>query len=157
MRDLNSIIKKYYLFMEVKKEDETEDRIRAILDSGQFTMLFSYHDLIYGASEGDRVAYALMKNPREDEQPPDGFLAVSLTDMLQGNPVQKKFEESDLKKIKVVEPEEAISLLRKSGKDNDEKNNIIVLNQNNDSIEKETGKKENLMTFNNFLRRKASQ
>lgn len=99
-------------FDSISKKEATENDILGFLASNGFSMYFKFHDKntkkihIYGATEDDRIAYSIMKNPRK-EDPIDKyeyFQGVDLEAALKepNNMNQRPFSKSDIKNIEII-------------------------------------------------------
>lgn len=99
-------------FDSVSKQEATENDILGFLASNGFSMYFKFHDKntnktsLYGATEDDRIAFSLMKNPRK-EDPVDKYeyfqgvdLAAALKDP--ANMHQRPFNKADIKNIETI-------------------------------------------------------
>lgn len=93
------------------------DRVRAIIDRGDFVMFFSKDNDVFGATEDGRIVFASLKNPGDEE--PIGwdkeatFMAKNLSNMIRGGGTQVVFDHSDLKKIHIIDSEVAYRKLLK--------------------------------------------
>lgn len=99
-------------FDTVAKMEATENDILGFLASNGFSMYFKFNDKntkkshIYGATEDDRIAYSIMKNPRK-EDPVDKyeyFQGVDLEAALKepNNMNQRPFSKADIKHIEII-------------------------------------------------------
>ena len=102
-------------------EDKAKKGIDNLLDTFDFIMFFKKGKEVFGAGEDGRLVYAKMKHP--DEETPSGweddatFSAMNLNKGLQSDPVQQIFTNKDLKKIKIINREEAQKILEKAAKE----------------------------------------
>ena len=97
--------------------EETEEKINHLIDSNGYILFFRKDDDVFGAGEDSRLVFAKMKSP--DEDMPKGwedeasFSADNLNKSVKGEPSQHVFNNDDLKKMDVVDREEAVKILKK--------------------------------------------
>ena len=102
-------------------QEDTDSKINALLESGEFILFFIKDKDIYGADENSRVIFAKLKNP--DDDLPNGwqdeatFSAQNLSQTVKGSGSQHVFGVKDLKKIKIIDREEAFNQLQKQTND----------------------------------------
>lgn len=113
-------------------ESGLEDKINAMFDTHGFILFFKKGKDHYGAGEESRVIFARMKNP--DKEIPDNweeeanFSAYNLAKLLSGNQEMCMFDHKDLKKIKVVDREDAVEFLKDhKPEEKSEPQNIFVI------------------------------
>jgi hypothetical protein len=96
----------------VLAEEEHRDRVHALVTAPQWVLFFRKGEAVYAAPEESRVVFAKLKS-RGDE---DGsawkkeadFMAVNLTSyMADGRLSQSVLGQKDLKRIRVIDPEDA--------------------------------------------------
>jgi len=116
-RDLMTMWDEYLI-----KED-SDSKINALLDGGEFILFFIKDKDIYGADENSRVVFAKLKNP--DDDLPNGwqeeasFSAQNLSQTVKGSGSQHVFGVNDLNKIKIIDRDEAFDSLQKQISDKD--------------------------------------
>lgn len=99
-------------------EENAANKINTILDLNEFVLFFEKDGEVFAANEDSRVVFAKMKNPK-DEGVSDGWLdeatfsAININKMAKGEPSQHIFKKDDLKKIKVIDKEEAVEKIKK--------------------------------------------
>ena len=97
--------------------DDCRARVESMIDN-DYVLLFKKGDDIFGGGEDSRVIFAKMKDPN-DEDAPSGwaeeasFSADNLIKKLKGEPAQHVFDKDDLKKIKIIERDDAVDELHK--------------------------------------------
>jgi hypothetical protein len=106
-------------FLDTFGEERLKKNLDSLLDD-RFIMYFKKGKEVFGAGEDGRLVFAKLKNP--DEETPSGwekeasFSADNLTKTAQGEPTQCVFSNEDMKKIKVINRDEAYKLLEKVAK-----------------------------------------
>lgn len=96
-------------------EEENSNSIRHFLDLQGIVLFFKKGKDYFGATEDSRVIFARLKNPSDETS--DGwedeanFTATNLTKMVKGEPSDNVFDKEDIKEIRVVDQEKAISAL----------------------------------------------
>ena len=99
-------------------ENEIDNKINSIIDSQGFIMFFKKEDAIYGATEDGRLVFAKMKHP--DDEMPSGweeeasFSAHDISKLIKGENAEHLFRNEDLKKLKIMDREDAIEALKKT-------------------------------------------
>lgn len=100
------------------RENERDAQINAMIDSAEYVLFFKKDKDIFAAPEEGRVVFAKIKHP--DEDLPNGwedeanFTADNLTKKLAGEPCQYVFHKDDIKKMKIIDREEAATAVRKT-------------------------------------------
>ena len=118
-------------------EEETEDKIREFLDGGEFVMFLRMGSDVFGVSEEGRLIFANLKKPSDDL--PVGwdmeatFTGHNLSRMLRGESGERVFFKNDLKKMKVIDTEEAKKLLDKSDIEEEPASPTITVINNKDA------------------------
>jgi len=131
MKELKQIIKNYYI-LEADKSDFS-NRVESIVNAGPYIMFFKFEDEIYGADEPQRLAYARLKHPDDDDDTHDSFMAISLCSILNGSQSDRKFDMKDLKGIEVIEdPKQVVKQVTKNCKSDGEDNVIQVVTRDTD-------------------------
>ena len=101
----------------VLESNEKKKKIEMMIDGQGLIMFFKYEGDIFGAHEGERVTFARMKNPDEedgDEWLKDAtFMCLNLSSMLNGKPEQQIFHAKDVGKLKVIDRDVACTELTK--------------------------------------------
>jgi hypothetical protein len=98
-------------------DEDAQGRVDALIDNSGHILFFKKDDNIFGATEDSRVIFAKMKNP--DDETPDGwadeasFSADNLNKKIRGEPGQHVFCKEDLKKMEIIDREEAVKSLKK--------------------------------------------
>ena len=106
-------------------EENNRSKIESLLDVNKLLLFFKKDGDVFGSGEDARVTFAKMKKP--DEDLPSGwveeasFTAKNLTKELEGNPSNHVFGHKDLKDMKVIDREEAESILNKQANKKGEK------------------------------------
>lgn len=100
--------------------EEIRDRIRILLDGQNLILFFKKDGDIYGAPEESRIVFSKLKQP-DDETTKDWvkeahFIAINLSKAVHGERTQNMFDQKDLKKIHVIDKEEAEEALVKKAK-----------------------------------------
>jgi hypothetical protein len=94
--------------------------VHQLLDNQEFVFFFKFDDSVFGAPEESRIMYAKMKHPDEEMvgkwKREANFVAINLDEIIQGHGTQRVFDAKDLKKIKVIDKEEAAEVLGKKKK-----------------------------------------
>ncbi len=107
-------------FMKIWTEDDDARQISSLLNGQEFVMFFEKDKSIYGAGEDSRLTFAKMKHPDEDVTKDwvkeATFMAINLTKALTGDKVHSIFTQADLKKIKILDQEEAEKKLLEQSK-----------------------------------------
>jgi hypothetical protein len=89
------------------------DRVDQLLDDGEFSFFFAVGDDVFGAPEEGRIAFARMRHPDDDDRLDDmGFVAMNLKDLIKGEGSQRVFSGKSIKKIKVIDRDEAAKRLK---------------------------------------------
>lgn len=87
--------------------EELDDKIRTLVNSPGFILFFKKGEEIFGAPEDSRVAFARLKNPDDHGDDDIDFMAFNLTRALRGEGPHTIFGKKDLKKIHVLDREDA--------------------------------------------------
>jgi hypothetical protein len=97
--------------------DDIENKVKLLMDSGEFIFFFKYKDEIYGTGESGRLTFAQMKNPSDENT--DGwkkeasFTACNLCHLAQNNRTETVFGAKELDGIDVIaDKDEVISLCK---------------------------------------------
>jgi hypothetical protein len=102
-----------------------DDNLSNLLDGRGYIMFFKKENEIFGAPEESRIMFARMKTPEkqdtDDLMEPGGFLAFNLLKSLMGDMSPNLFGPKDLKKIKIIDREDAEKKLKNKIKDDDKK------------------------------------
>lgn len=104
-------------------QEDTDSKINALLDNGEFILFFVKEKDVYGADENSRVVFAKLKNP--DDDMPNGwedeanFSAQNLSQTVKGSGSQHVFGVNDLNKMKIINRDEAFNKLKKQVSDKD--------------------------------------
>ena len=104
---------------------ESSKSLSEIIDENGLILFFTKDKEVYGAPEESRLIFAKLKTDKEDDPMQPGFRAearfpaVNLRKLKSDNEEDSKesvFSIKDLKKIKVIDREEAIKLIEKKKK-----------------------------------------
>jgi len=101
--------------------EEKHNQIRLLLDGQNFVLFFEHDGDIYGAAEQHRVTFSKMLDP--DKETTDAwrneahFMAMNLSQGVQGKPVQEIFYLKDLESINVVSKEQAFKELKEKAEE----------------------------------------
>lgn len=104
----------------LEDKEAKQDKIRNLIDGQNLILFFTKDGNLFGAPEESRLVFANMKSPNQDM--PDSwadeanFVAFDLMKALIGDRVENMFGKKDMKQIKIVDPDEAHSMLMKSPK-----------------------------------------
>lgn len=104
----------------LEDKESKHDKVRNLIDGQNLILFFTKDGNLFGAPEESRLVFANMKSPNQDM--PDGwadeanFIAFDLMKALIGDRVENIFGKKDMKQIKIVDPDEAHSMLIKSPK-----------------------------------------
>lgn len=99
---------------------EKQDIIRNALDESDLVLFFTKNNEVFGAPEESRLVFARMKNP--DSDTPKGwgseanFKALNLENALKGYKTETVIGINDLKKIKIIDKDDALKALCKEAK-----------------------------------------
>jgi hypothetical protein len=102
----------------LEDKESKQDKVRNLIDGQNLILFFTKGDNLFGAPEESRLVFAKMKSP--DDDMPDGwaddanFAAFDLMKALVGDRVENMFGKKDMKQIKIIDPEDAHSMLMKS-------------------------------------------
>ncbi len=93
-----------------------KNKLKMLVEGGNFVFFFVYLNDVFGAGEGSRVTFAKMKDPQDVDNNPGWlkeatFTAHNLTKMGQGVQLQMLFTQRDLPQVEVISKEEALSNL----------------------------------------------
>lgn len=111
-------MEKLHFRLWLEDKEAKHDKVRNLIDGQNLILFFTKGDDLFGAPEESRLVFAKMKNP--DDDMPDGwaddanFAAFDLLKALAGDQVENMFGKKDMKKIKVIDPDEAHSRLMKA-------------------------------------------
>lgn len=94
-------------------DEEKRRQIQLIVDVQNFVMFFVFNDEVFGATEPNRVMFAKMKSPGEEESSVDwiqdaSFMATNLTKTVSGQPAQSMFKHKDIDNIEVLPDKEQV-------------------------------------------------
>jgi len=94
---------------------EKDQKIKNLLDGHDLIFFFTMGDEIFAAPEESRVVFAKMKTRDEDANwiQDANFAAFNMLQALLGQKTQNIFSSKDIKKIKIIEKDEAEKLLKK--------------------------------------------
>lgn len=97
-------------FRQWLSEDEKDGgAINHQIDAQGLILFFSKDNDIYGAPEGSRVVFARMKHPQDDDSSEDAsFSAQNLSKLGSGEFGHQVFGKEDIKKIKILDRDEAV-------------------------------------------------
>jgi hypothetical protein len=99
------------------EEREKISMIHQLLDTQEFVFYFRFDNSVFGSPEESRIMYAKMKHPDKNDagdwMDEANFMAMNLDDILMGQGSQRVFSKKDIKKIKVIDKEEAAEELGK--------------------------------------------
>ena len=101
--------------------EEKHNQIRLLIDGQNFVMFFEKKNDIYGATEQHRVVFSKMVDP--DEETTDAwrdeahFMAINLSQGVQGKPSQEIFYLDDLDEINVISKEQAFKELKEKAEE----------------------------------------
>lgn len=102
------------------EEEKTTDKIKTLIDGQDFVMFFKKGNNVYGAGEDSRLTFARMKHPdeetTEDWVKEANFIGINLSKAISGDKVHNIFSEKDLKEIKIIDKNEAQTILEKQAK-----------------------------------------
>lgn len=99
--------------------DEVKDKFnkKCLMEDNNLVFFFQKDKKIYGSGENGRLVFARMKNPDDEDKgwaSGASFSAHDLEDQSSNN--ERLFTSKDLKKIKIINQEEAVEKLEKKGK-----------------------------------------
>lgn len=90
-------------------------KIRALIDGSDLIMFFEKKGNIYGTDENGRMVFAQMKNPSkeltDDWSNDASFMATNLSNILKGGGIETVISKPELKKVKIIDSEEAYEKL----------------------------------------------
>lgn len=103
-RTTQRIIQKLY---EAIEDEDRKNKIKLVLDGGNFIFFFKYKENIYGTGESGRVTFAKMKDSQDEEntdawRKEANFIATNLNDMMLGKQNQTIFGEKECNEIDVI-------------------------------------------------------
>ena len=113
---------------EVAKVLKNRDKIKAMLGANDFVLFFKKDKLIFAAPEESRLVFARMKTPDADDKgwvKDASFSGLNLNKALEGEKSENLFSYDDLKKIEIIDQEEAYTQLAKVAKDTDKIKTIL--------------------------------
>jgi hypothetical protein len=105
----------------MREQDNKFVKAKMLVDGHDYIFFFSVRGSVYGANENARSVFSVMKNPLGEPGFEDmSFSATNLTQAMAGEPKEEIFVYKDIKKIKVVQKDDAYAILmgQKSGKRN---------------------------------------
>ncbi len=103
-------------------QEALENHISNLLDSRGYIMFFKKDGQVFGAPEESRIMFARLKTPEKDEkqtEEPGGFLGFNLLRSMFGDMSPNLFGANDLKKIKIIDREDAEKHMKKKATDDD--------------------------------------
>jgi hypothetical protein len=96
------------------------DKTVSLFKENDLCLFFKKDGILYGATETGRITYARMRSPesKEDEawKQDATFVAYDLTKSADGSKSMSVFNAGDLKKIKMIDQEQAEKELKEKGK-----------------------------------------
>ena len=100
------------LWDDVLAEEDRQSKARSLVNSPNLVLFFTKEGSVYGAPEDSRVIFAKMKAKNDEDgekwKKDADFMAVNLTAYLdEGKLSQSVFGKKDLRKIKVLDKDEA--------------------------------------------------
>jgi hypothetical protein len=103
-------------------EEDRQNKIRSIVDSPNLVLFFVKDGTIYGAPENSRVIFARLKSKGDEDgekwKKDADFMAINLSSLVGEDKIsQSVMGKKDLKKIKVIDKEEAERRLKKEPKE----------------------------------------
>lgn len=104
----------------LEDKESKQDKVRNLIDGQNLILFFTKGGNLFGAPEESRLVFAKMKDPEPDDDMPVGwandanFAAFDLMKALIGDRVENMFGKKDMKQIKIIDPENAHSMLMKS-------------------------------------------
>lgn len=106
---------------DVLAEEERQKRIQSIVNSPNMVLFFVKDGVIYGAPEDSRLVFARLKSKGDEDgekwKKEADFLVVNLSSVISDDRISQTFMgKKDLRKIKVIDKEEAEKQLMKSKK-----------------------------------------
>jgi hypothetical protein len=120
--------KSFKNFIEQKNGD-IAPKIKTMIDTNDFVLFFKDKSgLIYAAPEESRLVFARMKTPDPDDKnwvKDASFSGLNLNKALEGEKSENLFSYDDLKKIEVIDQEEAYTQLAKVAKDADKIKTVL--------------------------------
>jgi hypothetical protein len=96
---------------------EDSKHVNDMLDGHQLILFFRKGDDVFGAPEESRLAFAKMKDGKdEDEISPKwkddaSFIALNLIKSMLGDPVENMFSMKDMPNLQIIDRDEAFSKL----------------------------------------------
>lgn len=113
-------------------EEEKQNRIASVLNSPNMVLFFVKDKQIFGSPEDSRVIFARMKAKGDEDgekwKKDADFMAINLTSLVKdGRVTQSLMGKKDLKKIKVIDKEEAERRLMKQPKTSAEPSKVISI------------------------------
>lgn len=100
-------------------EAALDDKIGALLDSGEFSMFLLRDKEVFGVTEEGRVTFARIIDPEDEDKDwakDASFMGVNLTQTVTGHPGQAVFSKKDFKKFKVIDRDTALEKLSNQAK-----------------------------------------
>ncbi len=93
-----------------------KNKLKMLVEGGNFVFFFIFSNDVFGAGEGSRVTFAKMKDPQDTDNNPGwlkeaSFTASNLTKMGQGVQLQMLFTSRDVPNLEVISKDEALSTL----------------------------------------------
>lgn len=112
-------------------EEDRQNRIQAALNSPNIVLFFVEDNQVYGAPEDSRVIFARMKAKGDEDgekwKKDADFMAFNLSTLDDGRVTQSVFGKKDLRKIKVIEKEEAERRLMSQPKSSKKQAKVISI------------------------------
>jgi hypothetical protein len=115
-------------------EENLENKIQSLLDSGLYTLFIKKDGDVYGVPEEDRIIFARMKNPDEESngfEEDASFMGSNLSKAVKGEQSQVVFNKKDLESIKVLSEKKTLKLLLQHAKSKDDttSSSILIIKQ----------------------------
>lgn len=92
-----------------------ENKIQNFFDENELIFFFQKGDNIYGANEDGRLTFATMNDKKEDKKVRDEIrvLAINLVKSINDEKSESMFNMKEMKKIKILDRDEAEKILHK--------------------------------------------
>lgn len=106
---------KEFIHTELSSKDGLESKIKALIDGSNLIMFFEKKGDIFGTDEFGRMVFAQMKSPNKDATDSWAddatFMAKNLSNIARDGGIDTIIPKSDLKKIKIIDSEDAYQKL----------------------------------------------
>jgi hypothetical protein len=104
------------VLLEAALDSIQKNKLKLMLDGGNFSFFFTFEDSVFGGDEGSRVMFAKMKDLDDEDNSPGWlkeahFTAINLNKMGQGVQLQMIFGETDLPKVHIISRDEVLAQL----------------------------------------------